>query len=49
MDRMIQRALYEAALAAAREMGSDLLNMSCFYSNWAEMEKSAEEELLQAA
>ena len=34
LDERVQKALYEACLVAARAMGSDLLKMSCYVSNW---------------
>ena len=46
MDR-INEALFEAALTAARAIGSDLLAMSCFVSNWRSQSESVEE--LEAA
>ena len=30
----IEKILYEAALKAAKDMGPELLKMSCFVSNW---------------
>jgi len=30
----MEKVLYEAALKAAKDMGPELLKMSCFVSNW---------------
>lgn len=49
MDWVIQAALYEAALKAAKEMVGDLLKMSCFVSNWEIAHEVMDEELLEAA
>jgi len=33
----IHQQIYQAALQASRAMGNDLLKMSCFVSNWAQI------------
>ena len=40
----ISNIIYEAALRAAREMGPDLLKMSCFVSNWQEQTAKATQD-----
>ena len=36
MDKATELTIYEAALRTSRQMGEDLLRMSCFASNWRE-------------
>ncbi|MBW4093259.1 MAG: hypothetical protein HIU82_19485 [Proteobacteria bacterium] len=53
MNKTIENMLYEAALTASQEMGSDLKNMSCFISNWGDLtcrhdENEMQEDLVAA-
>lgn len=41
--------LYEAALRASSAMGDDLLKMSCYVSNWGDLNHDEEEVELEAA
>jgi hypothetical protein len=45
MDKTLEVLLYQAALRAAKEMGDDLKNMSCFVSKWADITADEDQEL----
>ncbi len=49
MDKKTEQMIYDAALSAAYEMGSDLLKMSCFISNWSQQTQLAPEKELETA
>ncbi|WP_158926731.1 hypothetical protein [Acidisphaera sp. S103] len=49
MDKKTEQMIYDAALRATHEMGSDLLKMSCFVSNWKQQAEIVPEKELEAA
>lgn len=49
MDKNTEQMIHDAALRAAREMGSDLLKMSCFVSNWSHQTQITSEKELETA
>jgi|HubBroStandDraft_5_1064220.scaffolds.fasta_scaffold2015082_1 hypothetical protein len=49
MDKALMDLIYQAAMTASREMGSDVLSMSCYVSTWQGLSHDEVLEELEAA